>query len=71
VESFNKAVGSLESRVMVTARKFKELDAAQAGVEIDLLTPVERTARKIQAPELLQGQTLIPLGDPMPVGEEK
>ncbi len=64
VESFNRAVGSLESRVLVTARKFKELDAAQAGVEIELLTPVERTARAIQAPEF--SQTLIPLGDELP-----
>ena len=63
VESFNRAVGSLESRVMVTARKFKELEAAQAGVEIEPLSPVEQTARGLQAPELLQGQTLMPLGD--------
>ena len=61
VDNFNKAVGSLESRVMVTARKFKELEAAQAGVEIEPLTPVEQTARNLQAPELLQGQTLMPL----------
>ena len=63
MESFNKAVGSLESRVMVTARKFKDLDAAQAGVEIEVLAPVEQTARKIQAPELLQGQALMALGE--------
>lgn len=65
VDSFNKAVGSLESRVMVTARKFKDLDASQSGIEIEMLTPVDQSARGLQAPELLQGQALlIPLEEP-------
>jgi len=46
VESYNKAVGSLESRVLVSARKFAELGASVAE-DIPELEPVETTARAL------------------------
>jgi DNA recombination protein RmuC len=46
VESYNKAVGSLESRVLVSARKFSELGAAVAE-DIPELEPIETTARAL------------------------
>jgi DNA recombination protein RmuC len=52
VGAFNKAVGSIETRVFVTARKFKELGASAADAELAPLAPVEQLARDPQAPEL-------------------
>jgi DNA recombination protein RmuC len=46
VEAYNKAVGSLESRVLVSARKFAELGASVAD-DIPELEPVETTARAL------------------------
>jgi DNA recombination protein RmuC len=50
VDCYNKAVGSMESRVLVSARKFKELGAA-AGAEIAELEPIDEAPRALSAPE--------------------
>lgn len=51
VESYNKAVGSLEGRVLPSARKFKEM-GIEASDEIDVIEVVERTPRVLQSTEL-------------------
>jgi DNA recombination protein RmuC len=62
LESYNKGVGSLEARVMVTARKFKERGAI-AGEEVEVLEPVDKSSRILNLdegglfPELVAGET--------------
>jgi DNA recombination protein RmuC len=53
VIAYNKAVGSLESRVLVSARKLAEMGVS----DDDLVTPaqVELAPRQPQAPELVDG----------------
>jgi DNA recombination protein RmuC len=46
VESYNKAVGTLESRVMVSARRFAELGAPVTD-EIPEIEPIETTTRTL------------------------
>ena len=45
VEAYNSATGSLETRVMVSARRFADLKTAPLGVEIAPLDPVEKAVR--------------------------
>jgi len=54
-KAYDDAVGSLEKRVLVTARHFKELGVA-SGDDIDTLQPIEKTTRMIQAPEVEEDQ---------------
>ncbi|MDG2170360.1 MAG: DNA recombination protein RmuC [Opitutales bacterium] len=52
VESYNKAVSNLESRVLVSARKMKELPIDLSKKEIDGSMLVDAVPRELQAAEL-------------------
>ena len=47
VDSYNKATGSLESRVFVTARKFKDLGAAAETLELPESDLIDSTPREV------------------------
>jgi len=51
VTAYNEAVGSFETRVLVTARK---LEDHAIGSELEGPAPVDRTARPLTAPELVE-----------------
>ena len=63
VHAYNRAVGSLESRVLPAARRFRDLGAA-AGDEIPALPVLDQVPRPLTAPEYPQQLTTTP--DPAP-----
>ncbi len=51
VKSYNSAIGSLETKLLTGARKFKDLHIATGGREIPDLPAIEETPRALNAPE--------------------
>jgi DNA recombination protein RmuC len=62
LDAYNQAVGSLEGNVLIKARKFRDLQAANGGDEIKALEPIDRVPRMLQAGELTGG---LPFAAPM------
>jgi DNA recombination protein RmuC len=65
VGKYNQFVGSLESQVMVSARRFEDLQVDHEGKEIPDLPALESTPRSLSRPELLAGAA-----DPKTLGQD-
>ncbi|MBU2857576.1 DNA recombination protein RmuC [Acidithiobacillus ferrooxidans] len=63
VEAYNSATGSLESRVLVSARKFRDLKATPEARELPGMDPVERVPRLLQAEEFIGPEATAPLAE--------
>jgi DNA recombination protein RmuC len=50
--AYNDAVGSLESRVLPAARRFRDLNVGTEAKEIEVLAPLDTLPREPQAEEL-------------------
>lgn len=55
MKSYNSAVGTLESRVLVSARRFKDLGVGSSGSDLAILEPLETPARALRSHELTDG----------------
>ena len=52
VQSYNQAVGTLESRVLVSARKFRDLQSCNKDQEIEVAETITSLPRPLHAPEM-------------------
>jgi DNA recombination protein RmuC len=65
--AYNDAVGSLESRVLPAARRFRDLDVGIEAKEIEVLAPLDTLPRELQAEDVRPAALpRLAAGDPDP-----
>jgi DNA recombination protein RmuC len=53
VRSYNDAIGSLESRVLVSARRFRDLQAVAGETNLEAPPQVDALPREVRAEDLI------------------
>jgi DNA recombination protein RmuC len=69
VGDYNKTVSSLESRVLVTARRMAELKVVEPGNDLEPLKQVTESTRSTQAPELTEQRVVALPKTRVPIGQ--
>lgn len=60
LDAYNGAIGSLESRVLPSAKRLKELGATTGSMSIDPLAPIVDAPRSLGAPEFVVREPALP-----------
>ena len=58
VESYNRAAGAVETRILVAARRFRDLGAS-SGPEMEPLEQIEKVARELRSGDMTEPMSLI------------
>jgi DNA recombination protein RmuC len=55
VKAYNRAMGSLETRVLTSARRFRDLEVGSTDKEIAAPLPLDILPRELRTPEMIKG----------------
>jgi len=69
VEAYNKGVGSFESRVLVTARKFTEVGISSSQVNLEAPEVVDKLTRELTLQERIHEESLSEIAASSPVAK--
>ncbi len=69
VDSYNQTVGTFESRVLVTARRFKDLESVPEGEGIEILKPLDQHIRNSKTSSSFEDSETVLENNPLKIEE--